>query len=107
MLWNGNEYAKTKVMRISRSPLSVLIKIGPYKCRIRNISTICVHYNKCLPIPVTARSKAWVCSHLLAGIAGSNFARSVDPCLLCVWCQIEISARADPSSVSHTECVCH
>jgi hypothetical protein len=24
------------------------------------------------PIPVAARSKAWVCSRLLAGIAGSN-----------------------------------
>jgi len=24
------------------------------------------------PIPVTAQSKAWVCSHLLAGIVGLN-----------------------------------
>ena len=27
-----------------------------------------------MPIPVAARSKAWVCSHSLAGIVGSNTA---------------------------------
>jgi hypothetical protein len=34
------------------------------------------------PIPVTARSKA-VCGRLVAGVAGSNTARSTDVCLLC------------------------
>jgi hypothetical protein len=29
-------------------------------------------YIYCLPIPVTALSKAWVCGHSLAGIVGSN-----------------------------------
>jgi hypothetical protein len=98
---------KTKTMRISRSPLSVLIKIVPYKCRMWNSSTIWFLDNKCLPIPVTARSKAWVRRSLLAGISSPNLARSMGVCLLCVWCQVEISARAVPSSVSHTECVCH
>jgi hypothetical protein len=34
------------------------------------------------PIPVAARSKAWVCGRLLAGIVGSNLARGMDVCLL-------------------------
>jgi hypothetical protein len=32
----------------------------------------------CLCIPVASRSKAWVCGRFLAGIAGSNLARSMD-----------------------------
>jgi hypothetical protein len=32
----------------------------------------CDMYKAYTPIPVVARSKAWVCSHLLAGIAGLN-----------------------------------
>jgi hypothetical protein len=34
------------------------------------------------PIPVTARSKAWVCRHSLAGIVGSNPTGGMDVCLL-------------------------
>ena len=34
------------------------------------------------PIPVAAWSKAWVCSHSLAGIAGSNPAWGTDVYLL-------------------------
>jgi hypothetical protein len=46
------------------------------------------------PIPVTALSKAWVCSRSLAGIAGSNPAGGMDVCLLLsvVCCQVEVSA---------------
>jgi hypothetical protein len=36
-------------------------------------------------IPVAARSKAWVCGRLVDGIAGSNPARSMDVCLLCLY----------------------
>jgi hypothetical protein len=36
------------------------------------------------PILVAARSTAWVCGRLLAGIAGSNPAGIMDVCLLCV-----------------------
>jgi len=32
--------------------------------------------------PVAARSKAWVCGHSLAGIAGSNPDGDMDVCLL-------------------------
>jgi len=35
-----------------------------------------------VPIPVVARSLAWVCRRLLAGIAGSNRAGGMDICLL-------------------------
>ena len=33
------------------------------------------------PIPVVARSKAWVCGRSLAGIVGSNAAGGMDVCL--------------------------
>jgi len=34
------------------------------------------------PIPVAARSKAWVCGRSLAGIAGSNPVGGMDVCFL-------------------------
>jgi len=52
------------------------------------------------PIPVAARSKAWVCSFLLSGIAGSNPARGIDIYLL--WLSYVVGYRslwwADPAS---------
>jgi hypothetical protein len=41
-----------------------------------------------LPIPVAARSKAWVCFRSLAGIAGSNPTGGMDVCLLWVLCVV-------------------
>ena len=35
-----------------------------------------------LPIPVAARCKAWACGRSLAGVAGSNFAGSMDVCVV-------------------------
>jgi hypothetical protein len=35
------------------------------------------------PIPVAARSRVWVCSRSVAGIAGSNPTGGMDVCLLC------------------------
>jgi hypothetical protein len=44
-----------------------------------------------VPIQVTARSKAWVCDHSLAGIAGSNPAEGMDVSLLSVvCCQVKV-----------------
>ena len=40
------------------------------------------------PIPVAARSKAWVCGHSLAGIVGSNPVGDMDVCLLWVLCVV-------------------
>jgi hypothetical protein len=37
-------------------------------------------------IPVTARSKSWICGRSLAGISGSNTAGGMDVCLLWVLC---------------------
>jgi hypothetical protein len=36
-----------------------------------------------MPIPVTARSKAWVCGRSLAGIVGSNPTGGMDVCREC------------------------
>jgi hypothetical protein len=41
-------------------------------------ATLCVPQ----PIPVAARSKAWVCGRSLTGIVGSNPAEGMDVCLL-------------------------
>jgi hypothetical protein len=38
-----------------------------------------------VPIPVTARSKAWVCGLSLAGIVGSNPAGNMDVCVVWVF----------------------
>jgi hypothetical protein len=40
------------------------------------------------PIPVAARSKAWVCGRSIAGIAGSNYTEGMDICLLWVLCVV-------------------
>jgi len=40
------------------------------------------YYVGFLPIPVAARSKAWVYGFLLSGIASPNPARGMDVCLL-------------------------
>jgi hypothetical protein len=47
-----------------------------------------------VPIPVAARSKAWVCGRSLTGIVDSNPAGSMDVCLL--W--VLSLRRAGPSS---------
>ena len=39
-----------------------------------------------VPVPVAARSKAWVCSSWLAGIVGSNTAGDVNVCVCCDCC---------------------
>jgi hypothetical protein len=42
---------------------------------------------------VAARSKAWVCGLLVAGIAGSNSARGMDVCLLCLYVVLSCVGR--------------
>ena len=42
------------------------------------------------PIPVAARSKAWVCGRSLAGIVSSNPVGGMDVNVVC--CQLEVSA---------------
>jgi hypothetical protein len=42
------------------------------------------HLIPIMPIPVAARSKAFVCGHSLAGIAGSNPTGGMDVCVVFV-----------------------
>jgi hypothetical protein len=42
---------------------------------------------------VTARSKAYVCGRLVAGIAGSNPAEGMDVCLLCLYVVLSCAGR--------------
>jgi hypothetical protein len=44
-------------------------------------------------IPVAALSKALVCGRLVAGIAGSNPAKGMDICLLCVYILLSCVGR--------------
>ena len=63
-----------------------------------------------LPIPVASRSKVCVCVRWLAGLVGSNTVGDVDVCLLCVCCQVEVSAtgrsliRRSPTECGVCEC---
>jgi len=47
---------------------------------------------------VAARSKAWVCGRLLAGIAGSNPVVAWMSVVIVVYCEVEVSASTDQSS---------
>jgi hypothetical protein len=58
-----------------------------------------------MPIPVAARSKAWVCGRSLGGIAGSNPQGTCHVSLVC--CQVQRSLRrGDPSSRGVQPSVC-
>ena len=47
------------------------------------------------PTPVAARSKAWIYSRSLAGIAGSNPTGGMGACLVSVvCCQVEVSVMS-------------
>jgi hypothetical protein len=45
------------------------------------------------PVPVAPRSKAYVCGHLTAGVAGWNPARSMDVCLLFLYVVLSYVGR--------------
>ena len=49
--------------------------------KFKEVSTSVLQH-KSLPIPVTARSNAWVCCRSPLGITGSNPARGIDVSLL-------------------------
>jgi len=56
--------------------------------------------NMDVPIPVAAKSKAWVCGRALSVIADSNPTGGMNVCLLRVLCVVRYRSllRADPSS---------
>jgi hypothetical protein len=45
------------------------------------------------PIPVAARSKAYICSLLVPVMAGSNPAEGMDVCLLCLYVVLSCVGR--------------
>jgi hypothetical protein len=59
-----------------------------------------IHFKMCMykqmPVPVAARSKAWVCSRSLTGIAGSNPTGGMDVLsdVSVVCCQVEVSVTS-------------
>ena len=60
-----------------------------------------------MPIPVAARSKAYVCDISLAGIAGSNSAGDIDISVVSVVCDVCVEVSATIRSLvlrSPTEC---
>jgi hypothetical protein len=61
------------------------------------------------PIPVAARSKAWVCGRSLAGIVGSDSAGGTDVCLLWVFVLsgrgLRVGLFTRPEE-SYRQCVC-
>jgi hypothetical protein len=66
----------------------VLYTFNSVQARVFIILYWYVHF--VVPIPVAARSKAWVCGRSLAGIAGSNSAGSMNVFREC--CEEEVSA---------------
>jgi len=67
---------------MKHSCVDVMVSIFMYFCGL----------DICGSIPAAARSKAWVCGRLLAGIAGSNPAGAWMSLVNVVFCQVEISA---------------
>ena len=61
---------RVHVARNTRCTVYVVLAVG-----------FTVDYYRPSPFPVATRSKAWVCNHSLAGIAGLNPAGGMDVCL--------------------------
>jgi hypothetical protein len=68
-------------------------KITQHFTCIAQLYLICT-YIQGMPIPVAVQSKAWVCGHSIAGIAGSNSAGGMDVCLLCLLRVVQVAASA-------------
>jgi hypothetical protein len=84
-------YTETKKVRTSDSTIRPLNEpwdghVAPQNTDQNNI-VLCER----VPIPVAARSKAWVCGRSLAGIEGSYLAGGMDVVSI-VCCQVEVSA---------------
>jgi hypothetical protein len=56
--------------------------LNMYKAHVMHSSYAFRVQEKTSPIPVAARSKAWVCGRALAGIVGSNPTGGTDVCVL-------------------------
>jgi hypothetical protein len=58
-----------------------------------------IFYTNIAPIPVAARSKAWVSVRSLAGIVGSNPAGDMDVYFLGVLCVVQVEVYATSRSL--------
>jgi hypothetical protein len=52
--------------------------------QVLEVSNISGYITQLVPIPVAARSKAWVCGRSLTGIVGSNTTWGMDVCVVFV-----------------------
>jgi hypothetical protein len=69
---NSPDKYETKLHSLYHFILLSARKEMPYNLNCIIIIIIIIIINNYQPIPVAARSKAWVCGRSLAGIAGSN-----------------------------------
>jgi hypothetical protein len=88
-LWQSLCAGSTDTGLNKNSTVCVQYKILSEFGHQKTSSEFCVLYWDCTPIPVAARSKAWVCGRALAGIVGSRPAGSMDVCLLYSVCVVK------------------
>ena len=86
-------YYYTKLLTIEMHGATMRFINIVFMCRQFVIKYFCTYVQ---PIPVTGRSKAWVCSCSFAGIGGSNLARFHGYISLVnvVCCQVEVPASS-------------
>ena len=75
----------TQLHKSFKNPGYDIVYCGRSFLNLRNVKE-CGFSSFLPPIPVAARSKAWVFVRLLPGIVGSNPAWGMDVCLLCLLC---------------------
>jgi hypothetical protein len=73
-------YTETKKVRTSDSTIRPINEPSDGHVAPQNTEQNNIVLWETVPIPVAARSKAWVCGRSLAGIAGSNLAGGMDVC---------------------------
>jgi hypothetical protein len=77
--------ARITVRKLWKSPCTA-------QCRTQHY--IFSHYHEYMPVPVAARSKAWVCGRSPAEIVGSNPTGGARMFICCECCQVEVSATS-------------
>jgi hypothetical protein len=74
-------HPENDIIMMKQTTIAFRVNRPPKLCRIATETVLLTD----VPIPATARSKAWTCCRLLVGIAGSNPAEGMDVCLLWVF----------------------
>jgi hypothetical protein len=89
-VFSGEDFSENMDTQVSEFPLVPFGSSFYNHCRVKFIygcyqierNKNSLLHGRIKPIPVAARSKAWVCGRSLAAIAGSNPAGGMDVCLL-------------------------